>query len=55
MAIAMIANHGQLEIVAHIENHSATKVVNFIISFLLIVVHLLLVNVHTKYFEFVCI
>lgn len=33
MAVAMIANHGQLEIVVHIENHSANKVVNFIISF----------------------
>ena len=41
MAVAMIANHGQLEIVAHIVNHSATKDVIFIISFLLIVFHLL--------------
>lgn len=55
MAAAMIANHGQLEIVAHIENHSATKVINFIISFLFIAFHLLLKIVHTKHFKFVCI
>lgn len=55
MAVAMIANHGQLEIIAHIENHKATKVINFIISFLLIVIHLLLKNAHTKCFKFVCI
>lgn len=55
MAVAIIANHWQFEIVAHIVNHSATKVTKFIISFLLIVIHLLLVNVHTKCFKFVCI
>ncbi len=52
MAAVMIAKHGQLEIVAHIENHSATKDAVFIISFLLIFFHLLLKNVHTKCFKF---
>ena len=33
MAAAMIAKHGQLEIVAHIESHSAIKDTIFIMFF----------------------
>lgn len=39
--VAIIANHWQFGIVAHIDNHNATKVINFIMSFLLIVFYLL--------------